>query len=148
VVGSRRWGPWARVAMGSTSHYLAHHAVVPAEDVPAALTALARDVGACVLVLGRDLEGRVARAVLDRAPCPVAVSPFTVAVGAGAFLVDASEAYDLLVCGSRGRGRVVAALLGSTSGRLVDGAHGPVLVVPPRVRRDAGRPLGLTTAGR
>jgi nucleotide-binding universal stress UspA family protein len=168
--------------------------VVPAEGIPEAITELARDEAACLLVLGRDLDGRVTHAVLEHAPCPVAVSPFSVAIGpaqplqrlavaddtspaaafastaghclaqragaqldvltapehtdAGEWLVAASEAYDLLLCGSRGRGRMVAALLGSVSARLVDGAHCPVLVVPPLVRRDPGAPLGLTTAGR
>jgi nucleotide-binding universal stress UspA family protein len=168
--------------------------VVPAEGVADALSTLARDEDACVLVLGRDLDGHVARDVIARARCPVAVSPFNVAIGgvqplrrivvaddgspaasfardaaqqlaedAGAevvaltapddtdaarFIVEASESYDLVVCGSRGRGRIVAALLGSVSGALVDHAHCPVLVIPPLVRRAAGRPLGLTTAGR
>ena len=168
--------------------------VVPAEDVPAALTALAHDEDACVLVLGRDLDGHVTRAVLEHAPCPVAVSPFSVAIGGelelrrlavaddgspaarfahaaatrlaertgagldvltapsgtdpGDHLVAASEAYDLLLCGSRGRGRVLAAVLGSVSGRLVAGAHCAVLVVPPLVRRADDAPLALTTATR
>jgi len=168
--------------------------VIPAEGVPEALASLAHDEDAAVLVVGRDLDGRVACEVLGSAPCPVAVSPFSVAIGAaqpldriavaddgspaarfaveaarrlaeaagasldvltapddqdaGRYLVSASEGYDLLVCGSRGRGRMLAAVLGSVSARLVDQAHCPVLVVPPLVRRAEGGPLGLTTAGR
>jgi len=191
--------------------------VVPAEGVPAALVDLAREVDACALVVGRDLDGHVTRAVLEHAPCPVAVSPFSVPLpgeeplrtigvaydaspgarfalsaamhlatltgarvavvsigpgigevdadvaavspsegvavdvrrlegGPGARLVETSDGLDLLLCGSHGRGRVLAAVLGSVSGHLVQAAHCPVLVVPPRVRRRETAPLGLTTA--
>jgi nucleotide-binding universal stress UspA family protein len=37
--------------------------------------------------------------------------------------------YDLIVVGTRGRGRVRAALLGSVSNAVAAGARGPVLVV-------------------
>jgi nucleotide-binding universal stress UspA family protein len=194
-----------------------HERVVPAEDVAEALAALAREVDACALAVGRDADGHVTRSLLEHAPCPVAVSPFTVpvlgeepfrtigvaydgspgarfalaaamrlatrtgarmevitvgppadAVAADAAdllseavhvdvrrlagdprarLVEASDGLDLLVCGSRGRGRVLAAVLGSVSGRLVQAAHCTVLVVAPRLRRRATAPLGLTTAG-
>lgn len=193
--------------------------VMPAENVPEALAEMAREVDACALVVGRDLHGHVVRSLLEHAPCPVAVSPFTVAfsgdeplrtigvaydaspgarfslsaamhlailtrarvqiiairhgTGAasvdadaaaaslaeavevdvrrlegdpGARLVEASDELDLLLCGSHGRGRVFAAVLGSVSGHLVQAAHCPVLVIPTRLRRRATAPLGLTTA--
>jgi nucleotide-binding universal stress UspA family protein len=167
--------------------------VVAAEDVATGLADLARRLDATVLVLGRDIDGHVVRDVIAQAPCPVAVSPFDVAVpgpyplaalavaddgspgaalaghaverlarhagaapaatvttapgrNAGAELVAASEGYDLLACGSRGRGRLAAAVLGSVSGELVRAAHCPVLVVPPSVAAAPGAPLGLTTA--
>lgn len=193
--------------------------VVPAQGVRQALADLAREVDACALVVGRDLDGDVTRSMLERAPCPVAVSPFSVAVPAeepprtigvaydaspgarfalsaamhlailtgariqiisigpglagakddadaaaaslseavavdvrrlegdpGARLVEASDGLDLLLCGSHGRGRVLSAVLGSVSGHLVQAAHCPVLVVPPRIRHRATAPLGLTTA--
>ena len=34
VVGSRGWGPWSRVAIGSTSDWLMHHAACPVIVVP------------------------------------------------------------------------------------------------------------------
>ena len=34
VVGSRGWGPWSRVAIGSTSDWLMHHAACPLIVVP------------------------------------------------------------------------------------------------------------------
>ena len=46
-------------------------------------------------------------------------------------LVHASGELDLLVCGSRGRSRRLAAILGSVSAHLIGNAHCPVLVVPP-----------------
>jgi nucleotide-binding universal stress UspA family protein len=39
--------------------------------------------------------------------------------------------YDLIVMGSRGLGRLVAAVLGSTSAEVSVTAHVPVLIVPP-----------------
>ena len=206
----------ARLVGADVDH---HEHVLPAEGVPEALVDLARRLDACALVLGRDLDGDVMRSVLQRAPCPLAVSPYSVpipgeeplrrigvaydgspaarfalagathlargldahvqliAVGRtgeqaqddadaaaatqsggvavdvvrlegdpGRGLVEASEALDLLVCGSHGRGRVMSALLGSVSSHLVEGAHCPVLVVPRLIRRRPAAPLGLTTA--
>jgi len=164
---------------------------VPATRISAALVDLARDEDAMLLTLGRDTEGRVTREVLRDAPCPVAISPYTVALppappllrlgvaddgsrcatlarvvgdalavatggrvdaltapeadDAGHWLVEQSKDYDLLLCGSRGRGRFAAAILGSVSGRLIAGAHCPVVVVPQRARRTAVSPLGLST---
>ena len=50
-------------------------------------------------------------------------------------LADDEEA-ELLVVGSRGRGALKAALLGSVSTNLISVARVPVLVVPPGVRTD------------
>ena len=192
---------------------------VPAAGIPDALAGLAREVDACMLVLGRDDTGRVTRALLPRAPCPVAVAPLGVPLAPGAAierigvaydgspmarrglvaairlalaanarivllaagpttehaatwlhvarlavagevpceshaltgdapgaLASASEDLDLLVCGSRGRARPLAAILGSVSSHLVAHAHCPVIVVPPVVASSPARPLGLTTA--
>jgi nucleotide-binding universal stress UspA family protein len=49
---------------------------------------------------------------------------------AGEALITASSELDLLVCGSRGHGPVRAAMLGTVSRAVVDGAACPVLVLP------------------
>ena len=84
-----------------------------------------------------DLEGEsraLAERTLRRAvaglggPVPIDVDAF---VGdPGETLVELSEHFDLLVCGSRGYGPLRAALLGSVSRRLAADAHCPVLVLP------------------
>lgn len=51
-------------------------------------------------------------------------------------LIAASHELDLLVCGSRGRGPLRAALLGSVTERVLRGAACPVVIVP----RPAGQP--------
>ncbi|WP_205697083.1 universal stress protein [Conexibacter sp. SYSU D00693] len=64
----------------------------------------------------------------------------------GRELRAACEDLDLLACGSRSRGRLLGAVLGSVSTELVDDPVCPVLVVPARARRRSATPLGLTTA--
>lgn len=56
-------------------------------------------------------------------------------------LVERSRHADLLVVGSRGRGAVRSAVLGSVALQCVAGAACPVLVVPPAAERPAGPPL-------
>ena len=46
----------------------------------------------------------------------------------------AKKGYDLLVIGTRGRGRVASALLGSTVQELLAGCPIPVVVAPPRFK--------------
>lgn len=194
--------------------------VVPAAGIARALADLARDVDACILVVGRDTQGRVTRSLLSQAPCPIAVAPLSVplprsgplrrigvavdgsvqarwsivaalrlaqATGAqlvllsagttaeraatalhmarlsagltvehtarvligdaAAQLAEASAGLDLLVCGTRGRGRALGAILGSVSAHLIAHAQCPLLVVPPVVWRSEHGPLGLTSAG-
>jgi nucleotide-binding universal stress UspA family protein len=193
--------------------------IIAATDVGAALSALAREERASLLVLGRDTEGNVTRSLVPRAPCPVAVAPLSVPLPAvtrlgrigvafdgstsarGALIVAgrlalltgarlhvlaagpttehantwlhiarlsisdkvpyeprtlvgdprdvlsaASAQLDLLVCGSRGRGRPAAAILGSVSLHLTSHAECPLLVVPPGVEQRPSWPLGVATA--
>jgi nucleotide-binding universal stress UspA family protein len=54
-------------------------------------------------------------------------------------LVGASEGADLLVVGSRGRGGLVGALLGSVSTACVHDATCPILVIPPPNRVEQGQ---------
>lgn len=65
----------------------------------------------------------------------------------GLQLRHASERLDLLCCGSRARPELLSPLLGSVSSALVADPPCPVLVVPPRARRRADEPLGLTPSG-
>lgn len=193
--------------------------VLPATGISEALAALARDVDACVLTVGRDTSGRVTRSLLSRAPCPIAVAPLSVPLprsgplrrigvaydgsttaqsalvaamqlaratdaqlvllSAGttaeraavwlhvarlsidddiertarelvgdpaSVLAEASADVDLLVCGTRGRGRALGTLLGSVSAHLLAHAQCPLLAVPPVVWRSDRGPLGLTSA--
>lgn len=84
-----------------------------------------------------DLE-QAARAVLDEAVERAAaivggesVQPLTAVGSAAAELVVASRDADLVVTGSRGRGRLLAGLLGSTSYAVTAHAHCPAVVVRP-----------------
>jgi nucleotide-binding universal stress UspA family protein len=52
--------------------------------------------------------------------------------------VAAEERAELVVVGSRGRGRIKAALLGSVSNDLIGVAPCPVLVVPPQAPSPSG----------
>lgn len=108
-------------------------------DVPVTLIAVAADAAA-VNTLEGEARGELSR---DR-------QQLTLETRTGdpvAELRHAAEDLDLLACGSRGRGRVARALLGSVSSRLVEEPPCAMLVVGPHVARDAAGPLGLTTAG-
>jgi nucleotide-binding universal stress UspA family protein len=57
-------------------------------------------------------------------------------------LIDATEQLDLLVIGSRGYGPLRAVLAGGVSGRVIRGAHCPVIVVPRGVEVPLGELFG------
>jgi nucleotide-binding universal stress UspA family protein len=94
------------------------------------------------------LARRAGRALADRAG--VAPETLTIADGADAAaeLTAASEFYDLLVCGSHGRGRLLSTVLGGVSSRLLHSARCPLLIVGPSVDAAPGAPLGVSTAAR
>ena len=113
--------------------------------------ALAAGVRLDIVAVGRDaqhvtaLRGRVEEAAssLD------AAARGLVRRGRAADeLRRACEHLDLMVCGSRNRGAVLGAVLGSVSSQLVDDPVSPIMVVPVRARRDGAGPLGLTIATR
>jgi nucleotide-binding universal stress UspA family protein len=87
-------------------------------------------------------ERTLRRAVADLGDgVPIEVDAF---VGDPAdVLVELSEHFDVLVCGSRGYGPVRAVLLGSVSHRLAAEAHCPVLVLP----RGVSAPLDALLTG-
>jgi nucleotide-binding universal stress UspA family protein len=96
-----------------------------------------------------DLEGRD-RAAHDAAlrqavaalGTSVAVEPEVQVADPADALVRISGHVDVLVCGSRGYGPVRSVLLGGVSGRVVDGAQCPVLVLP----RSVEHPMAELTA--
>ena len=88
------------------------------------------------------LEGE-ARALRDRNP-EVAVTASVEVGDPVALLVERSRDARLTVVGTRGRGRMMSALLGSVSRGLLERAQGPVMVVPDldisRIGHDRRRP--------
>jgi nucleotide-binding universal stress UspA family protein len=86
------------------------------------------------LVGDLEAERRAAELILDHAVAGVAASnvelvPELVEAAPGDALVAASERAELVVVGSRGRGTLSAALLGSVSHHVVQHASCPVVVV-------------------
>ena len=63
-------------------------------------------------------------------------------------LIAASEKLDLLVIGSRGYGPLRAVLAGGVSGRVIRGAHCPVIVVPRGVETPLGELFGAEVAAK
>jgi nucleotide-binding universal stress UspA family protein len=68
--------------------------VVPAEGVAEALATEAREADACALVVGRDVDGHIARALLERSPCPLAVARWAITAPAGEPLRTIGVAWD------------------------------------------------------
>jgi nucleotide-binding universal stress UspA family protein len=132
-----------RIGVACDGSKMAYWAVVAA-------THLAQEAGARLVLLAAgptraraDTLLQAARLSLDTDLEPPELQPL---VGdAGMALTHASGDLDVLVCGSRGHHRPLAAILGSVSAQLVGHARCPVLVVPPAARRSS-RPLGLAFA--
>jgi nucleotide-binding universal stress UspA family protein len=169
VVGSRGRGPLKAAVLGSVSARLASTAECPVLVVPAPEAAercLARKVSGGSIVCGVDGSAESERALqiaaelADRMSLellPVHIDDGTrldAPAGADTRLqVDKGDAVDglrwralgdgtLLVVGSRGRGALRAAVLGSVSATLAASAPLPVLVVPP-----TARPANLSKGG-
>jgi nucleotide-binding universal stress UspA family protein len=159
VVGSRGRGPLATALLGGVSAQLARSAACPVLVVPAGEAAerfLARGTSGGSIVCGVDGSAESERALHVAAGLaermalellPVYVDEGTGRVpwigGDPGVQVDHGEPIDglsrralgddgrIIVVGSRGRGALSAALLGSVSGSLAATAPLPVLVVPP-----------------
>jgi nucleotide-binding universal stress UspA family protein len=115
-----------------------------------AATRLARITSARVVLLaaGPTLEHAVSSLQIARLSSDLAaeVEARPLAGTPSRVLSAAAGDLDLLVCGSRGRGRPLSAILGSVSAHLV--AHAPcaILVVPPAVEILTSAPLGIASA--
>ena len=170
VVGSRGRGPLASALLGSVSAQLASTAAYPVLVVPAPEAAerfLAREASGGSIVCGVDgspeseralqvAAGLAERMMLELLPVYVDdVTRGDASVGDdGRVQVDHGDPVDglrrraladdarLIVVGSRGRGALSAAVLGSVSGALAATAPLPVLVVPP-----TASPSGLDDDG-
>lgn len=86
--------------------------------------------------LEQELEERLV-ALRESIPGLEVTGEVTVGIPARV-LTEAARDAQLTVVGSRGRGAVASALLGSVSRAVLHGADGPVLVVPAEEAEDAG----------
>lgn len=122
LVAAHAWQFTAPIAVGTTDVL-----AMPAQNLGAELAA------------DRELAERVLDEALDEAlgPSPdVEVERLLVEDAPGEGLVAAAEGADLLVVGSRGRGSLAAAVLGSVSHHAVQHAPCPVVIV--RADHDRG----------
>jgi nucleotide-binding universal stress UspA family protein len=135
-------GPWRRIGVAYDGSPAARWALVAA-------TQLAQAVDAQLVLLAADRTSQHAAAWLHTARLGVEgkvehTSRPLVGPAAPA-LEEASGDLDLLVCGSRGHGRALGAILGSVSAHLIAHAHCPVLVVPPVVWASTPGPPGINS---
>jgi nucleotide-binding universal stress UspA family protein len=80
-----------------------------------------------------DLDRRIDRAIEDAA-APVEISGDVVDGYADDELARLSQEVDLLICGSRGHGRIGSVTLGNASTGVLRKAHCPVVIVPRGAR--------------
>ncbi|NLV54082.1 MAG: universal stress protein [Acidimicrobiales bacterium] len=166
VVGARGLGRLKGTVLGSVSQQVVDHAPVPVAIIRAggggatggpvvvgvdgsdnSVAALAfaleegraHGVGVTVVHASRlDPDPDLIGAALDRCDTEgVAVDAVVVEETPATALLDAAEGASLVVVGSRGRGGFAQLLLGSVSRSVVNGAAGPVVVVPPPLRSHA-----------
>jgi nucleotide-binding universal stress UspA family protein len=137
--------PNSKAALGAAFEYASFHGlgltVVHAWDIPA-YDLIEIPQGAVALPIAEVLEDevRLAAEVLaghrDRYP-DVVVREHLVRGAAAKALIDQSIEAALLVVGTRGRGQLLSAVLGSVSNTVLHKVDIPVLVVP--LPRDHGR---------
>lgn len=137
-----RSGPLRRIGVAVDGSTSAQSALLAATHL-----AMANDTKVVLLSAGPTPEPvsawlHVARISLDE----VEHETRSLAGDPAATLAAASADLDLLVCGTRGRGRALGAVLGSVSAHLIAHSQCPLLVVPPAVWRSQRGPLGLTSA--
>jgi nucleotide-binding universal stress UspA family protein len=137
-------GPIARIGVAYDGSPQAHWALVAAQRLAG--------------VMGAELAVLTTAPSAERAATPLHIARLTLEPDVASFdartlvgdpreaLADASAGVDLLLCGSRGRGQALSAVLGSVSAHLIAHAQCPVVVVPPSVYGDPGGALGLTSA--
>jgi len=121
------------IAQRTSAELVLVHAVEPAVVAAAAL-------GYRTLGPSFDLTLEAGRKLLHDAALEVTTTEPRLRVAVGPpvqALIDVAEDEDavLLVVGSRGRGALATALLGSTSAALSSAAPCPVVVVPPEAKR-------------
>jgi nucleotide-binding universal stress UspA family protein len=104
--------------------------VVP--SIPGYAYAAGVDVNALKREAEREVDERL-RAAVDALPGDITVSSFLRHGDAGHEIVKALDdgGYDLLVLGSRGRGRMASTLFGSVGAAVHFHTHVPMLVVHP-----------------
>jgi len=110
--------------------------VVP--SVPGYAYAAGVDVQALEREAEREVDDRVRNAVASL-PGDITVNSFLRHGDAGHEIVNVLDegGYDLLVLGSRGRGRMASTLLGSVGGAVHFHTHVPMLVIHPVEGEDA-----------
>jgi nucleotide-binding universal stress UspA family protein len=90
--------------------------------------------GASVAAELPEYHSKVLRQMVDLVPKDLPITTLLLEGNPAHEIVKAAKQYenDLIVIGSRGRGRATAALLGSVSHEVLHEAHVPVLVVHSR----------------
>ena len=139
-----RTAPIGRIGVAFDGSLTARWALVAAIRL-----ALALDAELEILAVGPSTEHAATSVHLARvavAPTPVRWTSRALVGDPKGELAAATAGLDLLVCGSRGRGRPLATILGSVSTHLVMHAQCPVVVVPPAGWRTEAGPLGITSA--
>lgn len=113
--------------------------VVGVDDSPAGRAALRFALHDAVRDRARRIVGETLAEIVAGGAVPPPVAVHAVGGSAGEALVHAARTADLLVVGSRGRGGLTSAVLGSVSLHGVLHAHCPVTVVHPAVDREPAR---------